>query len=147
MKNLKRLLAIMISLSLICSMVIIAAPQKALAANPYLPLWEHIPDAEVHLFHDPDDITKERVYIYGSHDLIRASTYCAYDIVSWSTPPEDMTDWRYEGPVYTFIRNNNNLPSTLFAPDCAEVKRKVTLKAGINRDSYADNQKLSLIHI
>ncbi len=143
MKNLKRLLAIMISLSLICSMVIIAAPQKALAANPYLPLWEHIPDAEVHLFHDPDDITKERVYIYGSHDLIRASTYCAYDIVSWSTPPEDMTDWRYEGPVYTFIRNNNNLPSTLFAPDCAEVKRKVTLKAGINRDSYADNQKLA----
>lgn len=24
------------------------------AANPYLPLWEHIPDAEPYVFEDPD---------------------------------------------------------------------------------------------
>ncbi len=42
--------------------------------NPYLPLWEHIPDGEPYVFEDPDQPGKYRVYIYGSHDSrIRAS--------------------------------------------------------------------------
>ena len=36
--------------------------------NPYLPLWEHIPDGEPYVFDDPDNPGKQRVYIYGSHD-------------------------------------------------------------------------------
>ena len=42
--------------------------------NPYLPLWEHIPDGEPRVFEDPDQPGKYRAYIIGSHDL----TYTAY---------------------------------------------------------------------
>ena len=31
--------------------------------NPYLPLWEHIPDGEPYVFEDPDQPGKYRVYI------------------------------------------------------------------------------------
>ncbi len=34
--------------------------------NPYLPLWEHIPDGEPYVFDDPDNPGKKRVYIYGT---------------------------------------------------------------------------------
>ena len=40
----------------------------AVAQNPYLPLWEYIPDGEPYLFEDPDNPGKMRVYVYGSHD-------------------------------------------------------------------------------
>ena len=43
--------------------------------NPYLPLWEHIPDGEPYVFEDPDQPGKQRVYIYGSHDS-RITDYC-----------------------------------------------------------------------
>ena len=36
--------------------------------NPYMPLWEHIPDGEPYVFEDPDQPGKYRVYVYGSHD-------------------------------------------------------------------------------
>ena len=39
------------------------------AQNPYLPLWEFIPDGEPYVFEDPDNPGKYRVYIYGSHDM------------------------------------------------------------------------------
>ena len=43
------------------------------AQNPYLPLWEYIPDGEPYLFEDPDNPGRMRVYVYGSHDsLIKA---------------------------------------------------------------------------
>ena len=38
-----------------------ARSEKALAVNPYLPLWEHIPDGEPRLFEDPDQPGKFRV--------------------------------------------------------------------------------------
>ena len=38
------------------------------AQNPYLPLWEFIPDGEPYVFEDPDHPGQYRVYIYGSHD-------------------------------------------------------------------------------
>ena len=44
------------------------------AQNPYLPLWEHLPDGEPRVFEDPDHPGKYRAYIIGSHDV----TYTAY---------------------------------------------------------------------
>ena len=43
--------------------------------NPYLPLWEHLPDGEPRVFVDPDNPGKYRVYIIGSHD-VRFGRYC-----------------------------------------------------------------------
>ena len=37
------------------------------AQNPYLPLWEHLPDGEPRVFEDPDNPGKYRAYIIGSH--------------------------------------------------------------------------------
>ena len=42
--------------------------------NPYMPLWEHIPDGEPYVFEDPDQPGKYRVYVYGSHDDERQRT-------------------------------------------------------------------------
>lgn len=39
-----------------------------LGQNPFLPLWEYIPDGEPYVFEDPDKPGEYRVYIYGSHD-------------------------------------------------------------------------------
>lgn len=88
------------------------------AANPYMPLWEHIPDAEPRVFEDPDNPGKYRVYIYGSHDT-RRYAYCGYDIPVWSAPVEDLTDWRYDGIGFQSIVNG--VPDVLFAPDVVEV--------------------------
>ena len=35
--------------------------------NPYLPLWEHMPDGEPRVFEDPDNPGKFRIYVTG-HD-------------------------------------------------------------------------------
>ena len=34
------------------------------ASNPFLPLWEYIPDAEPYIFEDPDRPGEMRVYIW-----------------------------------------------------------------------------------
>ena len=47
--------------------------------NPYLPLWEHLPDGEPRVFEDPDNPGKLRAYIIGSHDT-HYSEYCGNDI-------------------------------------------------------------------
>ena len=49
------------------------------AQNPYLPLWEHLPDGEPRVFEDPDNPGRYRVYIIGSHD-VRFGSYCGPDI-------------------------------------------------------------------
>ncbi len=61
--------------------------------NPYLPSWEYIPDAEPHIVGD-------RVYIYGSHDLFNAISFCMGDYICYSAPVDDLSDWRYEGVIY-----------------------------------------------
>jgi hypothetical protein len=71
------------------------------AGNPYLPLWEHVPDGEPRVFEDPDKPGKYRAYIIGSHDL-RVTSYCGPDIRAWSAPVEDLTSWRDEGPIFTY---------------------------------------------
>ena len=73
--------------------------------NPYLPLWEHLPDGEPRVFEDPDQPGKYRIYIIGSHD-VRFRSYCGPDIRAWSAPVEDLTNWRDEGPIFTYPIDN-----------------------------------------
>lgn len=69
--------------------------------NPYLPMWEHVPDGEPRVFEDPDNPGKYRIYIIGSHD-VRYDSYCGPDIRMWSAPVEDLSRWRDEGPIFTY---------------------------------------------
>jgi arabinoxylan arabinofuranohydrolase len=89
--------------------------------NPYLPLWEHLPDGEPRVFEDPDNPGKYRYYIIGSHD-VRFTSYCGPDIRVWSAPVEDLSDWRNEGPVFTY--HVDNQWDVMYAPDLVEVRRK-----------------------
>lgn len=93
--------------------------------NPYLPLWEHLPDGEPRVFEDPDNPGKYRAYIIGSHDL-RFTEYCGPDIRMWSAPVEDLTDWRDEGAIFTY--QTENQWDVMFAPDLVEVRRKNGIK-------------------
>ena len=91
--------------------------------NPYLPLWEHIPDGEPYVFDDPDNPGKKRVYIYGSHDSMR-SGYCGRELVLWSASTEDLNHWRYDGEILVVNKDANGnaldangLADVLYAPD------------------------------
>ncbi|MBO4315518.1 MAG: hypothetical protein J5867_06115 [Prevotella sp.] len=95
------------------------------AQNPYLPLWEHLPDGEPRVFEDPDNPGKYRAYIIGSHD-ITYSAYCGNDIRMWSAPVEDLSQWRDEGPIFSYFVNGQW--DTMYAPDLVEVKDKSTGK-------------------
>lgn len=63
------------------------------AMNPYLPLYEYIPDGEPHVFGD-------RVYIYGSHDRFDGKKFCLNDYVCYSADVKNLKEWRYEGVIY-----------------------------------------------
>src|SRR5690554_4961184 len=91
------------------------------AGNPYLPLWEHLPDGEPRVFEDPDNPGKYRAYIIGSHDL-RYTSYCGPDIRMWSAPVENLSEWRDEGAIFTYQVDNQW--DVMYAPDLVEVKRK-----------------------
>ena len=95
--------------------------------NPYLPLWEHIPDGEPYVFEDPDNPGKYRVYIYGSHDDLR-SEYCGRDQVVWSASVDSLNNWRYDGVIFSINRNgigelftSDGTADVLYAPDVALV--------------------------
>lgn len=88
--------------------------------NPYLPLWEHLPDGEPRVFEDPDNPGKYRAYIIGSHDL-SFNQYCGADIRMWSAPVEDLTQWRDEGPIFTYQVDGQW--DIMYAPDLVEVNR------------------------
>ena len=96
--------------------------------NPYLPLWEHIPDGEPYVFEDPDNPGQYRVYIYGSHDSM-ISGYCGRELVVWSADVNDLNHWRYDGEIFKVDKNANGEPlsrqglaDVLYAPDIALVK-------------------------
>ena len=80
--------------------------------NPYLPLYEYIPDGEPHVF-------DSRVYVYGSHDQFGAFSFCHKDYVAYSAPLDDLTDWKYEGVILKKNEDpdNRNGKKNLFAPD------------------------------
>ena len=59
--------------------VAFAATMGLNAQNPYLPLWEHLPDGEPRVFEDPDQPGKVRAYIIGSHDVTYTAS-CGPDI-------------------------------------------------------------------
>ena len=105
----------------ICLVIVTAAT----AQNPYLPLWEHLPDGEPRVFEDPDNPGKLRAYIIGSHDLTYTA-YCGPDIRMWSAPVEDLTQWRDEGPIFSYFVDGQW--DTMFAPDLVETIDKNTGK-------------------
>lgn len=100
------------------------------AQNPYLPLWEYIPDGEPYVFEDPDRPGQYRLYVYGSHD-IEKTAYCGRDQVVWSAPVDDLTDWRYDGVIFESLADadGNQLDARsgegdiLYAPDIAAVRQ------------------------
>jgi beta-xylosidase len=109
------------SLSLFFVLVSSFPTTDLLAQNPYLPLWEHLPDGEPRVFEDPDNPGKYRAYIIGSHD-VRFNSYCGPDIRMWSAPVEDLSSWRDEGAIFTYQIEGQW--DVMYAPDLVEVKRK-----------------------
>ena len=97
----------------------------ARAQNPYLPLWEHLPDGEPRVFEDPDQPGKLRAYIIGSHD-VTYTAYCGPDIRMWSAPVEDLSQWRDEGPIFSWFVGGQW--DTMFAPDLVETVDRATGK-------------------
>lgn len=79
--------------------------------NPYLPLWEYIPDGEPRLFDG-------RLYIFGSHDRAGGKGFCLNDYVAWSCPEDDLSDWRYEGVIFRKDQTPWNTKNEVYyAPD------------------------------
>ena len=110
---------------LLLNVLLAVAAVAAQAQNPYLPLWEHLPDGEPRVFEDPDQPGKYRAYIIGSHD-ITYTAYCGNDIRMWSAPVEDLSQWRDEGPIFSWFAGGQW--DTMFAPDLVEVKNGKTGK-------------------
>ena len=82
--------------------------------NPFLPLYEYIPDGEPHVFGD-------RVYHYGSHDKEGGDTFCMLDYVCYSAPVDDLTAWRYEGVIYQAKQDPRYpAPQYMYAPDVVQ---------------------------
>lgn len=102
-----------------------AVSMTASAQNPYLPLWEHLPDGEPRVFEDPDNPGKLRAYIIGSHDT-SYDKYCGLDIRMWSAPVEDLSQWRDEGPLFSHYVNGQW--DIMYAPDLVETVDKATGK-------------------
>lgn len=114
-----------------CTMLVLSCTSKkeivkselTTVGNPYLPLWEHIPDGEPYVFEDPDQPGKQRVYIYGSHDS-RITDYCGRELVVWSASVDTLYRWRYDGEILKVDKNAQGEPldsaglaDVLFAPD------------------------------
>lgn len=91
--------------------------------NPYLPLWEYIPDGEPRVFGD-------RVYIYGSHDRAGSDHFCDYVLKCWSAPINDLNNWVCHGDIF-HTRDDRDHKSDidwntddtyLYAPDVVQGK-------------------------
>ena len=80
-------------------------------ANPFMPLWEHVPDGEPRVFEYNGET---RVYLYGSHDTLKTE-YCGPDQVVWSAPVDDLTNWTCHGVCY-----NATDGGVLYAPDVVQ---------------------------
>lgn len=95
-------------------------------ANPYMPLWEHVPDGEPRVFTYNGE---SRVYVYGSHDTLKTE-YCGLDQVVWSAPVSDLTDWRCDGVCF---RSPDGEP--LYAPDVVQKGDTFYMYAALSRGS------------
>lgn len=85
--------------------------KRVTGANPYMPLWEHVPDGEPRVFEYNGE---KRVYLYGSHDIMKTE-YCGPDQVVWSAPVTDLTNWTCHGICYTASDGG-----MLYAPDVVQ---------------------------
>ena len=110
------------------AVAVTAAAFPVLGDNPFLPLWEYIPDGEPHVFEDPANPGKKRVYLYGSHDT-RKNGYCGFDLVTWSAPVDDLDAWRFDGVIFKCLDGADGKPlhengsgDLVFAPDVVEMK-------------------------
>ena len=131
----KKVKTILLAAAFALGVFSIISPLSVAAVNPYLPLWEHIPDGEPRVFEDPDNPGKYRAYIIGSHD-VRFTAYCGLDIRAWSAPVEDLSNWRDEGPIFTFQDPATNLWDVMFAPDLVEVLRRDATGARTIKEYY-----------
>ncbi|WRS28661.1 family 43 glycosylhydrolase [Oscillospiraceae bacterium MB08-C2-2] len=128
------------------ALFVISLSMNVSAINPFLPMWEFIPDSEPYVFEDPDNPGKYRVYVYGSHDTA-VSQYCGPDMSCWSAPVDDLTNWRPEGNLYdtpgVIFRSPNSSGTgfdTLYAPDVAMRMEEVDGKMVPAYYLYPNNQ-------
>ena len=96
------------------------------SANPYMPLWEHVPDGEPRVFTYNGET---RIYLYGSHDT-KKTDYCGPDYVVWSAPVDDLTNWKCHGVCYTASDGGD-----LYAPDVVQKGDTFYMYAAENRGS------------
>jgi len=88
-------------------------------ANPFLPLWEYIPDGEPRVFGN-------RVYIYGSHDNAGSDSFCDYKLKVWSAPVDDLNNWTCHGDIFHTRPDRDHdsdvdwTDNPLYAPDVVE---------------------------
>lgn len=122
---------------------VLASASLAYAQNPYLPMWEYIPDGEPYVFEDPDRPGRYRVYIYGSHDNL-ITEYCGRDQVVWSAPVDDLTSWRYDGIIFKSVYDaegkllhEDGRGDVLYAPD---VTMKINARGKKEYYLYPNNQ-------
>ena len=95
-------------------------------ANPYMPLWEHVPDGEPRVFTYNGET---RIYLYGSHDT-KKTDYCGPDYVVWSAPVDEPTNWTCHGICYTASDGGD-----LYAPDVVQKGDIFYMYAAENRGS------------
>ena len=136
------------------------------AQNPYMPLWEFIPDGEPYVFEDPDQPGKYRVYVYGSHDNL-VNYYCGRDQVVWSCPVDDLTKWRCDGIIFESKKDANGqwlapidkkgnpaknarkakdgIGDVLYAPDVAEVVGDDGMKTYYLYPNVQNDQRNNLV--
>ncbi|MBR2113078.1 MAG: family 43 glycosylhydrolase [Prevotella sp.] len=132
-KNLSMIVATAccITMNVACSQKVeTAATELTTVGNPYMPLWEHIPDGEPYVFEDPNQPGKYRVYVYGSHDNL-VTEYCGRDQVVWSASVDSLNKWRYDGVILVVDKNAKGEPfdsagtaDVLYAPDVTLVTDK-----------------------
>ncbi len=83
--------------------------------NPFLPLYEYIPDGEPHVFNN-------RVYLFGSHDKEGGDTFCMLDYAVYSASVYDLKTWHYEGIIYHASQDPLYSPERpyMYAPDVVQ---------------------------
>lgn len=100
--------------------------------NPYLPLWEYIPDGEPRVFGD-------RVYIYGSHDRAGSDDFCDYVLKCWSAPVNDLNNWVCHGVTFR-VKPDGDFRRILTG-------RPIKIRSCLHPMSFAETESTICMHI